>query len=355
VNRWSPLSRPRLVSWPGITVPIAVLVIGASAGAWLATTSDASTGPSYRLVPVVRTTMQQTLSSTGTIEPATTSTLSFSASGQVTAVEATVGEHVRPGQTLATMTSATLQIQVAQAKATLATDQARLYQDEASGASSAELDADQASVSADESALSSAGEALSGATLTSPIDGVVAAVGYTAGQQVNGGAGGSGGAGGPGPGDSSSVIAVVSASDVIDASVDASVVDQIKTGDRAAITAEGVPGPVSGTVASVGLAADTSSGVARFPVVVDVAASPSGLYAGAAATLSIIYRQLTDVLAVPAAAVSPGPGGQSVVQVMENGHQAAKDVTTGLTAGGLIQITGGLTAGQQVAGGPGGG
>ena len=181
MNRWSPLSRPRLVSWPGITVPIAVLVIGASAGAWLATTSDASTGPSYRLVPVVRTTMQQTLSSTGTIEPATTSTLSFSASGQVTAVEATVGEHVRPGQTLATMTSATLQIQVAQAKATLATDQARLYQDEASGASSAELDADQASVSADESALSSADEALSGATLTSPIDGVVAAVGYTAG------------------------------------------------------------------------------------------------------------------------------------------------------------------------------
>ena len=355
MNRWSPLSRPRLVSWPGITVPIAVLVIGASAGAWLATTSDASTGPSYRLVPVVRTTMQQTLSSTGTIEAATTSTLSFSASGQVTAVEATVGEHVRPGQTLATMTSATLQIQVAQAKATLATDQARLYQDEASGASSAELDADQASVSADESALSSADEALSGATLTSPIDGVVAAVGYTAGQQVNGGAGGSGGGGGPGPGDSSSVITVVSASDVIDASVDASVVDQIKTGDRAAITTEGVPGPVSGTVASVGLAADTSSGVARFPVVVDVAASPSGLYAGAAATLSIIYRQLTDVLAVPAAAVSPGPGGQSVVQVMENGHQAAKDVTTGLTAGGLIQITGGLTAGQQVARGPGGG
>jgi membrane fusion protein, macrolide-specific efflux system len=318
---------------------MAVLVIGASAGAWLATTSDASTGPSYRLVPVVRTTMQQTLSSTGTIEPATTSTLSFSASGQVTAVEATVGEHVRPGQTLATMTSATLQLQVAQAKATLATDQARLDQDEASGASSAQLDADQASVSADESALSSADEARSGATLTSPIDGVVATVGYTAGQQVNGGG----------------EIIVVSASDVIDASVDASVVGQIKTGDRVAITTEGGHGPVSGTVASVGLAANTSSGVARFPVVVDVAARPPGLYAGAAATLSIIYRQLTDVLAVPAAAVSPGPGGQSVVQVMENGHQAAKDVTTGLTAGGLTQITGGLTAGQQVAGGPGGG
>jgi membrane fusion protein, macrolide-specific efflux system len=361
------------VSWPGITVPIAVLLLAAAVGAWLATRSNASTGPSYRLVPVTRTTLQQTLSSSGTIEPATTSTLSFSASGQVTAVQAAVGEHVTAGQTLATMTSATLQAQVAQAKATLAGDQARLAQDEDSDASSAQLDADQASVSADESALSGADEALSGATLTSPIDGVVATVGYTAGEQVGGGGGASGGSGGSGgsgddggggsgsgsggsgsgsggsdSGSSSDEITVVSANDVIDASVDASVVDRIKTGDQVTITTEGVNGPVSGTVASIGLTADTSSGVATFPVVVDVTGTPSGLYAGASATVSIIYNQLTNVLAVPAAAIGPGPGGQSVVQVMENGHQVAKDVTTGLTAGGLTQITGGLTAGQQV-------
>jgi hypothetical protein len=29
-------------------------------------------------------------------------------------------------------------------------------------------------------------------------------------------------------------------------------------------------------------------------------------------------------------------------------HRVAKDVTTGLTSGGLTQITGGLTAGEQV-------
>jgi multidrug efflux pump subunit AcrA (membrane-fusion protein) len=351
-------------------VPIVVLLIGAGIGAWLATRSNASTGPSYRLVPASRTTLQQTLSSTGTIEPATTSTLTFSASGQVTAVQATVGEHVTEGQTLATMTSATLQAQVAQAKATLAGDQARLAQDADSGASSAQLDADQASVSADESALSSADEALSGATLTSPIDGVVATVGYTAGQQVNGGgSGGSGGSGGDdgggsgsgsggsgsgsgsggsGSSSSSDEITVVSANDVIDASVDASVVDRIKTGDQVTITTEGVNTPVSGTVASIGLTADTSSGVATFPVVIDVTGTPSGLYAGASATVSIIYNQLTNVLAVPAATISTGPGGQSVVQVMKNGHQVSTDVTTGLTAGGLTQITGGLTAGQQV-------
>ncbi len=155
-------------------------MVGASAGAWMLTWSTASAGPSYRLVPVIRTTLRQTLSSAGTIEPASTSTLSFDAAGQVTAVDATVGQHVTEGQTLATMNSATPVAQVAQANAALAGDQARLSQDEASGASSAQITADQASVSADQSQLDSANAALAGATLTSPADGIVATVGLTA-------------------------------------------------------------------------------------------------------------------------------------------------------------------------------
>jgi macrolide-specific efflux system membrane fusion protein len=370
VHRWSPFSRPRLLLRPRVVVPIAILVIGASVGAWLVTQSNASARPSYRLLPAVRTTLQQTLSTSGTIEPATTSTLSFSASGQVTAVDATVGEHVSQGQTLATMESASLEAQVAQAKATLAGDQARLSQDEDSGASSAQIAADQASVNADESNVASADEALSGATLTAPTDGIVATVGYTVGQQVSGGGGGGGGGSadsgssdsgsgsddsGSGSGDSGSgsgsttdSITVVTANDVIDADVDASVVDQIKDGDQAVISTEGASGPVSGTVGSIGLTADTSSGVATFPVVINVTGTPSGLYAGASANVSIIYSQRANALAVPAAALSPGPGGKSVVQVMVHGHKVTKDVTTGLTAGGLTQITGGLSAGELV-------
>ena len=122
---------------PRFAVPIAILVVGASVGAWMLTWSTASAGPSYRLVPATMTTMRQTLSSTGTIEPASTSTLSFAAAGQVTEVYATVGQHVTAGQTLAVMSSPELVAQVAQAQATLAGDQARLSQDEASGASSA--------------------------------------------------------------------------------------------------------------------------------------------------------------------------------------------------------------------------
>jgi macrolide-specific efflux system membrane fusion protein len=371
-------------------VPIAILVVGASVGAWMLTWSTASAGPSYRLVPATMTTMSQTLSSTGTIEPASTNTLSFTAAGQVTEVYAAVGQHVTAGQPLAVMSSPTLAAQVAQAQATLAGDQARLSQDEASGASSAQLAADQASVNADQSQVDSAEQAASGATLTAPIDGIVATVGLTVGQQISGGGGGGSGGGGSG-GDSGSggggsagggsgsgdsggsgsgsteSITVVSANDVIDASVNASVVGHIKAGDQATISTEGVAGPVGGTVASIGLTADTSSGVATFPVTIDVTGTPAGLYAGASASVTIIYNQLTNVLAVPSAAISPGPGGNSTVQVMVHGHQVTRVVTTGLTTGGLTQITSGLAAGETVVvsivrlspgspgGGPGGG
>ena len=181
-----------LLSWPGLLVPVVVLVVGGSLGGWLATRSTASTS-SYHLVPVASTTLSQTLSTTGTIEPANTSTLSFSAQGQVTSVDVSVGQHVTSGMVLATMSSPTLQAQVDEAKATLAQDQARLSQDQSSGASGAQIAADQASVSADQSQLDSANSALSGATLVAPASGVVTTVGYTDGEQLAGAGGGGGG------------------------------------------------------------------------------------------------------------------------------------------------------------------
>ncbi len=374
-RRRNPFLSPRgLLSRPRIALPAAVIVLAAaSLGAWAATRSTGSAGPTYRLFPAATTTIRQTLSTSGTIQPATTDTLSFSAAGQVTAVDVQVGQRVTAGQTLAAMDSPSLKAQAAQAQASLAGAQSQLSQDQASSASSAQLAADQASVSAAQSQAGSANAALSGATLTSPIDGIVVTVGLTAGQQMSGGGGsgsggsgsggsGSGGSGsggsGSGGGDSgggsggsssgsSDSITVISANDIINANVNATVVGRIKAGDQAVITTQNAAGPVLGTVASIGLVASVSSGVATFPVVINVTGTPSGLYEGASATVSIIYNQVSNVLAVPAAAISMSSG-KSVVHTMVHGHRAAKDVTTGLTAGGLTQITGGLTAGEQV-------
>ena len=332
-------------------MPIVIIVVaGVALGGWALTRPDGSAAASYRLIPATMTTMRQTLSSSGTIEPAATATLSFSAPGQVTAVDAQVGQHVTAGQTLAVMDSPTLKAQAAQAEASLAGAQSQLSQDQAGRASSAQLASDQASANAAQSQVDSANAALSGATLTSPIDGIVVSAGLTAGQQMSGGGGGSSGTGSggsSGSGSSTSSITVISANDVINGNVDATEVGQIKTGDQVVITTEGSAGPVSGTVASIGLIASTSSGVATFPLVIDVTGTPSGLYQGASATVSIIYHQVTNVLAVPAAAVLES-GGKTVVDTIVKGRRVAKDVTTGLTTGGLTQITSGLTAGEQV-------
>ena len=371
-----------LLSRPRIALPAVVIVVAAaSLGAWAATRSTGSAGPTYRVIPAVTTTIRQALSTSGTIQPATTDTLSFSAAGQVTAVDVQVGQRVTVGQTLATMDSPSLKAQAAQAEASLAGAQSQLSQDQASSASTAQLAADQASVSAAQSQADSANAALSGATLTSPIDGIVVTVGLTAGQQMSGGGSGSGGGGGSGSGSggggsgsgsggggsgsgsgggdsggggsggtssgSSGSITVISANDIINANVDATVVGRIKTGDQAVITTQNAAGPVLGTVASIGLIASTSSGVATFPVVINVTGTPSGLYQGASATISIIYNQVSNVLAVPTAAVVFS-GGKIVVYTMVHGHRVAKDVTTGLTSEGLTQIASGLTAGEQV-------
>ena len=335
-----------------------VIVAAGGVGAWLFARSGSSATATNQLVPASLTTMRLTASSTGTIEPATTATLSFGSSGQVTAVKVGVGQKVTAGQTLATMNSASLQASLASAQASLASTQAKLASDQSTSASSAQIAADQASVNAAQSQVSSAQAALSGATLTSPIDGTVAAVGLTAGEQVGGGSGGSGsggsggGAGGSGTGtgsstgSSSSSITVISPTYQVNATVDPSQVGVIGSGDQVVITGAGAS-PVYGTVGSIALVATSSSGVATFPVVIDVTGTPTGIYPGASVTVSIIYRQLTNVLAIPAAAIHV-TNGQSFVYAMVNGQRVTRYVTTGITSGGEVQITAGLTAGTSV-------
>ncbi|HTT54973.1 MAG TPA: biotin/lipoyl-binding protein [Streptosporangiaceae bacterium] len=366
----------RRLSRPKIALAAAVTVLAAAALMTLFLTRPAgSAGTITRVVPVVRTTLSQTLSASGTIEPKKSATLSFSAAGQVIAVEATAGERVASGQPLASMDSPTLKAQAAQAEASLASAQSQLTADQSSSrASSAQLAADQASVDAAQSQVSSADAALSGAALTAPFDGIVTGTGgLTIGQQISGGGGsgagsgsgsGSGSASGPGSGDggsgdsgnggsgsgsgsSTGEITVVSAHDIVTASVDASVVGRIKAGDQVVISTAGAAGPVRGTVHSVGLIADTSSGVATFPVVIDVSGTPPGLYAGASATIAIIYHQVRNALVVPSGAIRPSSP-HTVVDVLSGGHRVARDVTTGLTSGGLTQVTSGLAAGDRV-------
>ncbi|MCL2781723.1 MAG: biotin/lipoyl-binding protein [Actinomycetia bacterium] len=336
---------------------VVIVVAGGFCAYWFtrggsSASADATT---YRLVAASTGTIRQSVSATGTIEPAVQDSLNFQVSGQVTSVRASQGQKVKKGAVLATVDSAALRVTLTQARASLASSQARLASDTDASASATQLAADRAAVTAARDQVTSAKASLAQAKLTSPISGVVASVSLSVGQQV---AGSSGGGGNNGTGSSSvngnsssgssaQVLVISTDSWIVNATVDSSGVGLLATGDQAQIVPGSGAGTVYGTIDSIGLIASSSSNVASYPVVIAVTGSPKGMHAGDSATVTLIYKQLTNVLTVPTAAVHTVNGASVVYQMVDN-KRTAKTVTVGLASGGTTQIKSGLAEGDQV-------
>ena len=315
-------------------VVVAVVVLAGIGGLvyWLVGGSSTASGLviSTQVVPVTTGTIQQTVASSGTIEPATQANLNFAVSGTVTAVNVKAGQTVTAGQVLATVNTTALTEDVNAAQAQLDSANARLAADQAANASASQIDSDQAAVTSAESSLSNAQTNLSDASLTSTISGTVASVDLTVGQQVSasGAAAGSSGTGSSGSGSSfagasgagtsasssatgssasssssGQIVVVGTNSYIVNTTVDDTEIGQIADGDQADIVPTGSTTTDYGTVASISLIGTQSSDVTTFPVVIDVTGDPSGLYAGSTAEVNIIVKQLNDVTEVPTAAI----------------------------------------------------
>src|SRR4051812_19384124 len=352
-----------------VVIGVVVLVLLVVAFFWVrAATAEP---PRPRLATAENATVAQTVDATGTIAAAQEADLSFQVSGQVTAIPVAVGQQVSTGQVLATIDSASLPGQVAQARATLAQNKAKRDADD--DATSEQRAADNAAVDAAQAQLDSARKQLDKATLTSTIDGTVAAVNLDVGQQVAAGGGGSAAAAASGSGSAAAgggsaasssgstaasaasaataataqIVVISTDSYIVNASVDDTQVGQLKVGQEVDITPNGATTPVKGTVATVGMVATQTSGVASYPVTVDVAAGTSGLHIGASAQLSVIVNKVDGVLTVPTAAIRQQDG-SSVVDQVRDGQQVTVPVTVGLSGGGRTEISSGLSAGTRI-------
>jgi membrane fusion protein, macrolide-specific efflux system len=340
-----------------------ILLAGLATGLTLAFTGGSpATGLviSSETVKVTTGTIKQTVATSGTLEPASEASLDFGVSGTVTGVDVHAGEAVTAGQVLATVDTTALNADVDAAQANLAAAQARLSSDEAAGGSTTEIDSDEASVTSAESSLTTAQTDLADASLTSTISGTVASVDLTVGQAVTGTGTGGGGAGEGGSdaaaadsGDSTAstgqVVVIGTNSYIVNTTVDDTDIGQIAEGDQATVTPTGATTVDYGTVASIGLIATETSDVATFPVVIDVTGDPTGLYAGSTADISIIVKQLNDVVEVPTAAITYSPtSGQATVTEVKNGKDVSVDVTVGTAALGETQITSGVSAGDSI-------
>lgn len=370
-----------------VAAVVVVVASGAGIGIWLGTSSSAAPGLQIttQTVSVTTGTMQQTVATSGTIAPAQQANLNFGVSGTVTGVSVSAGQTVTAGQTLATVDPSALQATANSAQASLTAAQAKLASDQAANSSSSQITSDQASVTSAQSQLTTAQTNLANASLTSSIAGTVASVDLSVGQQVSSSSNSSGsGSAAPGSsatGSSSSgasgsglggglasssaassssssssgsstsstgqIVVISTNSFIVNATVDDTQVGEVKQGDQVVITPSGSTTNVYGTVSSVGLIASSSSTVATFPVSIAVTGSPTGIYAGSTATLSIVVEQLNNVIQVPTAAISYS-GGQSTVTVVQNGNHVSRAITTGVSSAGETQVTSGLTSGEKV-------
>jgi hypothetical protein len=90
-----------------------------------------------------------------------------------------------------------------------------------------------------------------------------------------------------------------------------------------------------------------SSGVATFPVTVQVTGVHPSLRDGMSATISVIINRVVGVLTVPTTAVHTN-GATSTVQVLTNGAPTSVVVTTGAADSSRTEIQSGLSMGDTV-------
>lgn len=332
--------------------------------------SRAARSPQTTTYQVQATSLTQSVTATGTFEPAQQLSVSFPAGGTVTAVKVAVGDRVTKGQVLATEDSTALAAALQSAQASVSSAQAQLNTLTASSTTTnAQLTAAQATLASDQAKLATAQSNYDGATLTSPISGIVAKVNITTGGVASGtsgsassgqanasGASGSGsGSGQSGAGSATStagdLVVVDTSSWQVDTQVTAADLPSLKAGQKATMPAPDGKTTVDGTVASVSQVASSTTGTnsaATFPVVVQVTdPHQAPLYIGSSTTVTIIVSHLDNVLAVPTRAIVQDNGGPAV-RLVSNGTVTLTPVTVGQVTGQQTQITQGLSAGDRI-------
>jgi macrolide-specific efflux system membrane fusion protein len=348
-----------------IVAAATALVVVVGGGTWAATRSP-SDAAAPTLVSATSSTIRDSVSASGTIQPAQRADLSFAVSGTVISLPVAAGDQVKAGTTLATVDSASLQSAVTSAQATVTATQDQLTAQQSAASSAVQIASTQAQLADVQGKLTDARTALAAASMTSPIAGTVAqvniAIGDKVGSTASSASAGSGGTSSGGTGSSSSsagassssstaqIVVISTTSWVVQASVGSADLPKLKKGMQAEVTPTGSATKIFGTVKSIGIvASSSSSGSASFPVTIIVTGSPKGLYAGGAADVSIIVKRVENLLTVPTNALHT-EGGKTVVHQLRNGAQVSTAVKVGTTYGPVTQILSGLKAGDKVVG-----
>ncbi|MEV7805930.1 efflux RND transporter periplasmic adaptor subunit [Microbispora sp. NPDC088329] len=193
----------------------------------------------------------------------------------------------------------------------------------------------EAQVSKATTELAEAKEALAGVRIKAPADGTILSVAGTTGSRYTSGAFIT-----LGDLDALQVQAMFTESDI----------RFLKAGQAATVTLSTQPGrEYAGTVAHVDPTATTSNRLVRYGVTIDLNNRPARMLLGQSATVRVTTGEAADALYVPAQAVRLQDDGTAVVTVTNGGTQARRTVKIGVRGDTYVEITGGLSEGDQVA------
>lgn len=359
-----------------IALSILLLVALVGGGAFFYMRRNTSSQVSYTTVPVSIGNLTQTVSASGPLQARAEYDMNFGTSGQISAIDVHVGEQVKPGWVLATLSAPNLQIAVQQAQ--IAVDNAQNTYNTAvdNGDSSTTIQTDSNALQNAQLQLQAAQNNQAAATLIAPAHAIVAAINGTVGQST-----------GSGSSTTPFMVLLDTSGFTVTASVNEADIANVQTNQPARFTVTAYTGQTfRATVSSISMVGTTTSGVVSYPVTLTVNMDTVGtahLFPGMTATITITTAQRIGALLVsnsaftfPTTALQAGvitrsaltsgstgtgrfgtgtgtPGTQNagsrhVVLVLRSGKLVPVLITTGLTNGTFSEVLSGLNAGDQV-------
>lgn len=325
----------------------------------------------YSTVSVERQEIKSSVTATGTIEPVTLVEVGTQVSGIISNIYVDYNSTVKKGQVIAELDRENLNSQLAQAQAQLASAKSDLdYQrinydrqktlhekghisDNDFELASLSYKQAQATYSQRIQSVKTARTNLGYATITSPIDGIILTRAVEEGQTV--------------ASSFSTPTLFTIAKDLTDmrviADIDEADIGGVHEGQRVTFTVDAFPDDVfEGRVTQVRQEATTESNVVTYEVVISAPNPDLKLKPGLTANVTIITKEVKDVLAVPVAALRFAPNenllndgetiadcqGKTKVWVREESTFKAIAVETGESNGVLTEIKRGLKGGENV-------
>jgi HlyD family secretion protein len=357
-----------------ILLVIAIIIL-AGAGYWFYGRTETVVEEPYRFVEVERGDIEQTVASTGTLEPVLTVQVGTQVSGRVAAIYADYNDQVRQGQLIARIDTTLLVTAIREAQINLERSVAQLRQAEREFARISELYEKQistqvefnnaqyavetanAAVKSAEINLERAQQNLGYANIYAPVSGTIIERTVTEGQTVSA--------------STSAPQLFLIANDLrqmqILASVDESDIGMIEVGQEVRFTTQAHQGETfTGTVQQIRLQPSTANNVVNYTVVIGVNNDRDLLMPGMTATVDFLIQRKENVLKVPNAALRFRPTAEQLAAFQagrpdsmrirvqgppagQNGQGQAAGTQQGQTAGGQ------QGQGQRLAQGPGGG